>query len=96
MPPERASLVPFPVFSLTRVAAGIRNRRPRGSCKVARGVPRCWRAPSKRKTHIVPLWPDVRQKRAESLGMDTRPAMPGTVPRLQMPGQGEGSTANAE
>ena len=27
---------------------------------------------------------------------DHRPAMPGTVPRLQMPGQGEGSTANAE
>ena len=36
--------------------------------------------------HVVPLWPDVRQARAASLGVDVRPAMPGTVTGFRMPG----------
>ncbi len=39
-----------------------------------------------RKMHIVPLWPDVRQARASSLGVDQRPTMPGTVVEFRMPG----------
>ena len=43
--------------------------------------------------HIVPLWPDVRQKRAASLGVDTRPALPSTVRGLTMLGLGEPAMA---
>ncbi|RYC29999.1 hypothetical protein D3273_20920 [Lichenibacterium minor] len=39
-----------------------------------------------RKTHIVPLWPDVRQARATSFGIDSKPTMPGTVVPYLMPG----------
>ena len=46
-----------------------------------------------RRMHVVPLWPDVRQKRAASMGVDTRPALPGTVPGVRMPGAGETPTA---
>ncbi len=42
-----------------------------------------------RKMHIVPLWPDVRQSRASSLGVDQRPTMPGTVVEFRMPGAEE-------
>ena len=43
-----------------------------------------------RKMHIVPLWPDVRQARASSLGVDPRPTMPGTVVEFRMPSRVEG------
>ncbi|RYC30220.1 hypothetical protein D3273_19800 [Lichenibacterium minor] len=39
-----------------------------------------------RKMHIVPLWPDVRQARAASFGIDSKPRMPGTVVPYRMPG----------
>ncbi|WP_237478270.1 hypothetical protein [Lichenibacterium dinghuense] len=42
-----------------------------------------------RRMHVVPLWPDVRQKRAASLGVDSRPVMPGTAPPPRPPGAGE-------
>ncbi len=43
--------------------------------------------------HIVPLWPGVWQECAASFGMDTRPAMPGTVPGSRMWVGGEVPTA---
>ena len=43
-----------------------------------------------RKVHIVPLWPDVREARASSLGIDQRPTMPGKVVEFRMPSAGEG------
>ncbi len=48
---------------------------------------------SGRKMHIVPLWSDVRQKRAASMGVDIRPALPGTLPgpRLLRAGEPPGS-----
>ncbi|WP_237478356.1 hypothetical protein [Lichenibacterium dinghuense] len=58
-------------------------------CRSLRLVcPRC----GGRKMHVVPLWPDVRQKRAASLGVDTRPTMPGASPGPRLLKAGEPPT----
>ncbi len=39
-----------------------------------------------RKVEVSPNWPDVRERHARAMGIDTTPRLPGTVPTGNVPG----------